>query len=128
MQRDPAELIEQVVRQDGRYPLDAYAFLEAALAHAAHKIHGDRGAPGERHVSGQQLCESVRELAIRHWGRLARDVLARWDIRQTRDIGEMVFLLVNNGLLTRQESDRIEDFDNVYDFDEAFGRYAISLD
>ena len=60
-------------------------------------------------------------MALIRWGLLARSVLERWNIKRTRDFGEIVFLLVNNGWMQKEPQDRIEDFDNVYDFSEAFG-------
>ncbi|MCG8404074.1 MAG: hypothetical protein MI923_02630 [Phycisphaerales bacterium] len=73
-----------------------------------------------RHVSGGDLCWGLRDLALQHWGLMAPAVLRCWGIRSTMDFGQMVFALVNNGLLQKQPEDRIEDFDNVFDFDTAF--------
>ncbi|HVP13070.1 MAG TPA: Minf_1886 family protein [Phycisphaerae bacterium] len=81
-----------------------------------------------RHVSGGDLCWGMRDLALRKWGSMASTVLHHWGIRSTRDIGRMVFALVDNGLLQKQPQDCIEDFDNVYDFAEAFdGSYKLNL-
>ncbi len=81
-----------------------------------------------RHVDGEDLCWGLHGLAIERWGMLAPVVLRFWGIRSTRDFGEMVFALVENGLLQKQPDDRIEDFDGVYDFAEAFdGRYEIKI-
>ncbi|QDV92200.1 hypothetical protein RAS2_33140 [Phycisphaerae bacterium RAS2] len=74
------------------------------------------------HVSGADLCRGLRDLAIERWGMMAGTVLRHWGIRSTRDFGEMVFALVENGLLQKQPDDVIEDFDNVYDFRTAFDR------
>jgi hypothetical protein len=41
-------------------------------------------------------------------------------VRETLDWGRIVFLLVDAGLLNRQEEDKIEDFKDGFDFDEAF--------
>jgi uncharacterized repeat protein (TIGR04138 family) len=43
-----------------------------------------------------------------------------WGIRCTRDIGEIVFLLIEEGAFSQSPEDSIEDFENVYDFAEAF--------
>jgi uncharacterized repeat protein (TIGR04138 family) len=121
------EALELAIRADGRYPPAAYEFLHEALMLAAVCVHGDRVGTEPRHVTGQQLATAAAQLALRNWGRLARTVLARWNIHTTRDFGEMVYLLIRLGVLGRQESDRIEDFDDVFDFDTVFGSYEISL-
>lgn len=128
MDTNTAERFEQVIREDGRYPPEAYEFLYRALEHTTRAVHGDPSSDEPRHVSGRQLCEGARVLAVEQWGALAPLVLRRWNIRGTRDFGEMVFLLVENGFMGRQDTDRIEDFDDVYDFHEAFGRYEIDLE
>jgi uncharacterized repeat protein (TIGR04138 family) len=74
------------------------------------------------HVTGQELCEGLRELALHRWGLLATVVLDRWNIRRTLDFGELVFAMVDNGLLQTTPDDSIEDFREVYDFSRAFER------
>ena len=128
MEIDPADDFEKAIREDGRYPPAAYEFLHRGLERAARMVY-DEPSPGvPQHVSGQQLCEALRGLALESWGSLAQAVLASWNIRATRDFGEMVFLFIRLGLMGKQDSDRIEDFDNVYSFDKAFGAYEIPLD
>jgi uncharacterized repeat protein (TIGR04138 family) len=73
-----------------------------------------------RHVTGEQLCWGLRDLAARKWGLMATTVLRHWGIRRTRDFGEMVFALVKAGRLQKQPHDRIADFEDVYDFRQAF--------
>jgi len=122
MKDRPAQSMEELVLADGRYPLDAYAFLYEGLAKAAQDVHGPDVPPGaQRHVTGRQLCEALRELAIQRWGQLARAVLTKWNIHGTMDFGNMVFLLVEAGFMRATEQDSIEDFRDVYDFDDAFG-------
>ena len=122
MIQKPEKSVEDIFQEDGRYPLGAVQFVREGLNHAITKFHPECGE-GERprHVSGPQLCEGLRELAQRRWGMLARDVLRRWNITRTRDFGEIVFLLVNNKWMQKEPGDNIEDFDDVYDFGEAFG-------
>ena len=43
-----------------------------------------------------------------------------WGVKRTIDWGEIVFVLVNAGMLNRQETDSVEDFRDGFDFDEAF--------
>ncbi len=81
-----------------------------------------------RHVSGEDLCWGLRDLAEKQWGLMASTVLRRWGIRCTKDFGRMIFALVENGLLQKQPDDHVDDFDDVYDFEQVFeGSYEISL-
>ncbi len=73
-----------------------------------------------RHITGQQLCLGLRDFALRQYGLLARTVLTRWGIHRTEDFGTIVYALIDAGQLRRSREDAIEDFANVYDFDEAF--------
>ena len=57
--------------------------------------------------------------ALEQYGLLSRAVLEHWGIRSTGDIGAIVFILIDVGLLKAQESDRVEDFAEVFAFAEA---------
>ena len=113
------DVLAQLVRDDPRYPAEAYGFLRQGLD-AAVKLYSkpDHG-PG-RHVTGQELLEALRQCALREFGPMAATVLRSWGIRRTDDFGEMVFNLVNRGLLGKTDQDRKEDFAGGYDFTEAF--------
>ncbi|NQU76169.1 MAG: hypothetical protein HQ546_07650 [Planctomycetes bacterium] len=115
-----ADTMTKVILADGRYSLDAFEFLHEALESAVQKFHSEETETGKRHVSGHQLCESLRELAIERWGPLARTVLKRWRINATIDFGKMVYMLVENSFMTKTEEDSVEDFRDAYDFDQAF--------
>lgn len=113
------DLLTQIVRDDPRYPAEAYAFLRAGLDYAV-KLHSkpDHG-PG-RHVSGHELLEGLRQCALKEFGPMTFTVLKTWGIHRTDDFGEMVFNLVNRGLLGKTPEDKKEDFAAGYDFHEAF--------
>ena len=91
---------------------------------SAWELRRRRAASGdtevERHITGQQLCEAIRQYAVEQYGGLAKNVLAHWGVRSTGDFGEIVFNLISIGQMRKTESDRREDFDNVFDFDEGF--------
>lgn len=95
--------------------------LPPRIARIAGKLGGE-SALESRHVGGASLCRALRDMAIEKWGYLASTVLRRWGIRSTRDFGEMVFALVQADLLQKRAEDRIEDFDDVFDFETAFDR------
>lgn len=115
--------LDEVVESVGVYPLEAYEFVYRGLSHTVNQVHGQRGPNEERtdlHVGGAQLCRGLRDLALSEWGLLARTVLRRWNITSTLDFGNIVFALVDNGLMQKTEDDTVEDFRNVYDFASAF--------
>ena len=108
------EAFARIGQQDGRYPERGYLFVLAALEYAQGKL------PARRHLAGAELAWACRDFALEQFGLLALTVLDHWGITSTEDLGRIVFMLIDVGLLARQESDRIEDFDAVYDFAEVF--------
>jgi len=124
----------EVVEDDGRYPLEAYRFLQEGLEYAVRRSHGAEAlegpaveTPGDdpRHVDGGQLSLSLRDLALERWGRLAKVVLNGWGIHTTRDFGEMVFVLVANEFLHKTDHDRLEDFEHVFSFSDFESLYEL---
>jgi len=73
--------------------------------------------PGERHLTGQQLCEAIRCLSLEQFGYMAKLVFNQWGVTKTGDFGHIVFNLIEIGQMRKTESDRREDFDDVFDFD-----------
>jgi len=49
-------------------------------------------------------------------------VFEEWGIHKCHDFGEIVFNMVENGLLAKTDKDSRADFDGGYDFYEAFRR------
>jgi uncharacterized repeat protein (TIGR04138 family) len=115
-----SDALRKLALEDGRYAPEAFEFLFEALESAV-RLAGREDAEGaERHVTGQELLAGMREHASRIFGPLAAQVWRRWGVRETLDWGRIVFLLVERGLLNRQETDTIDDFKDGFDFDEAF--------
>ncbi|HZL34170.1 MAG TPA: Minf_1886 family protein [Tepidisphaeraceae bacterium] len=104
------------------YPREAYEFIDEGLQFTVEKVHGRQPARQResRHVSGRQLCDGLRELALAKWGRLARTVLRRWNITSTLDFGQIVFAMIQASQMKRCAQDSIDDFKNVYEFKAAF--------
>lgn len=118
--------MKRVMQKAGPYPVEAYQFIREGLAHTAKTVHGDKPGDGEgledsRHISGQQLCLGLRDYAIKRYGLLARTVLNKWHIEGTSDFGKIVYALVEAEEMRKSEGDSIDDFNHVFDFDEAFG-------
>jgi uncharacterized repeat protein (TIGR04138 family) len=132
--------LPRIIARDPRFSIDAYAFVLEALDRArvlklnALRSRADRAganrsgrsgrsrAPvpkGAGHVSGQELCESARSLALGQYGLLATTVLGHWGIRSTSDIGDIVYNMIATGDLEKTPNDSRSDFDNVFDFNTA---------
>jgi uncharacterized repeat protein (TIGR04138 family) len=112
--------LRKVWKKDSRYRLEAYNFLFEALDKTVQATARDAESGTPRHISGQELLEGMRVHASRTFGPLAAQVWRAWGVKTTFDWGHIVFNLVQNELLRRQETDSIDDFKDVYDFDEAF--------
>src|SRR5262245_6150849 len=124
--------IQQIVEEVDCYPIEGFAFVQEGLSFTVdQQFRGgqfkDVDPQAPHHISGQQLCEGLRDFALLRWGLMARTVLRRWGITSTMDFGRIVFAMVDNGLMSKTEQDSIEDFRDVYDFAAAFdtARYRI---
>jgi uncharacterized repeat protein (TIGR04138 family) len=141
--------IVRLLRKDPRYSIEAYQFVREALSYAQDVLNmGSRSdqlgdelgeelgeeldeeseleeefdptTEVERHLTGQQLCEAIRQYALDQYGYMSKVVLNRWGVRETGDFGNIVYNLIDVKLMKKSEDDRREDFNDVYDFDEAF--------
>ncbi len=121
-----------IVRQS-RYPLGAFLFVQRGLtftveqrdaaqraaAEASDETSGEPAAVGG-HITGRDLCHGLRAFAVQEYGLLARTVLKSWRLHDCLDFGHIVFTLVDAGLLHKTEQDTLDDFRDVYRFDDAF--------
>ena len=112
------EAFEKIGAKDSRYQRDAYLFVKEALDHTQKRIQDEKGKP--RHVSGQELLEGIKELALKQFGPMVMTVFEEWGIHSCQDFGEIVFNMVESGLLQKTEKDSRADFESGYDFREAF--------
>ena len=115
--------IDQIAAADGRYDVRAVRFVFDGLGRTVEQFGcQSRSDLENRHVSGKQLAVGLGELAVQRWGRLARVVLDKWGVKTTRDFGEIVYLMISHGWMSARETDRIEDFNEVFDFEATFER------
>lgn len=115
-------VVEMIRKEDARYDRQAYHFVREGLDHTVSehkKKHGDRPRKS-RHVSGPELLQGLRAHALDQYGPLAKTVLNAWGIQRCSDFGEIVFNLIEYGVFSKTDSDKREDFADIYDFDEAF--------
>lgn len=109
-------VMDRIRMREPRYDEQAYLFVLAALEFCQNRLEV------RRHISAVELANGCRELALERFGLMSRLVLERWGITATSDIGEIVFALVELGLLVKQPADTREEFASVFDFHEAFER------
>ena len=112
--------IEELADADGRYNKAAYLFIYDALQYTVEKLGKESLPKQQRHVSGQDLVQALSEYGMDQFGPLTASVFEHWGVRETRDFGEIVFNLVGANLMSKTEDDCIEDFTNVYNFDDEF--------
>ncbi len=127
--------LAEVVHRDPRYAYEAYEFVFEALHHAQ-KVLGrlpreeSSGEAGPQyHVSGPELLEGIRDLALREFGLMARTVFHMWGINSTADFGEIVFNLIDAELMSRTNQDQRSDFHDIFNLDQALVQtFRIQLD
>jgi uncharacterized repeat protein (TIGR04138 family) len=124
--------IVEIVRRDRRYAYEAYEFVFEALSHTQRMVGrvplGGEAPTEEHHVSGKEILEGAVDLAREEYGFLARTVFQQWGIRRTDDVGEIVFNLIESGLLSKTDTDSRADFHDVFDLDRALSEgFTISL-
>jgi uncharacterized repeat protein (TIGR04138 family) len=108
---------EAVANARGRFATEAYAFVCEALEFVQRRL-AEKGRP--RHVSPQELLEGVRDFGRKRFGYLGRTVFEMWGLKVSADFGDVVFDLVDAGVLAKQDEDRKEDFLGGFDFAAAF--------
>lgn len=106
--------IEEIAEKDSRYKIEAYSFVMAALNYTVAKLDKPR------HVTAKELLEGIRVYSLDQFGPMAKTVFEHWGVKNTLDFGNIVFNMVNNKLLGKTEEDKLEDFKDVYSFDEVF--------
>ena len=115
------EALELIHGKDPRFHPDGYRFVREALDHTQ-KASGKENRDQVRHVTGQELLGGIRDFALAQFGPMAMTVLDEWGIHTCEDFGDIVFNMVEIGLLAKTEKDSRADFARAYDFYEAFRR------
>jgi len=114
------DAVEEILLLDSRYSRDAYFFLREALDFTVKELNRQKRERSGQHVSGPELLDGVRQYAIDQFGPMVPTVFDEWGIHRCGDFGNMVFHLIDLGVFGRSETDRREDFEDQFDFEEAF--------
>lgn len=119
-----------------KYHPDAYRFVDQALKFTQRQLGRNIDASEREqeadeesaHISGPELLDGVRQLAVQEFGLMAIPVLRFWGIRTTDDFGRIVFDFIDRGAMRKTDRDQLTDFYDVYSFEEVFDRdYSIDL-
>ena len=113
------EALDQIVATDTRFQRDAYVFMREALDFTQ-KLIGKENQGKVRHVTGKELLDGLRQYALAQFGPMTITVFEEWGVHQCKDFGDIVFNMVEIGLLAKTEKDTRDDFQNGYDFTDAF--------
>jgi uncharacterized repeat protein (TIGR04138 family) len=111
--------LDKILAKDPRFSREAYVFVREALDFTQ-KIIGRENQGNVRHVNGQELLDGIRQLALQQFGPMAVTVFEEWGITKCPDFGDIVFNMVEGSVLSKTEKDTRHDFQNGYDFNDAF--------
>jgi uncharacterized repeat protein (TIGR04138 family) len=117
-----ADVVALICKEDPRFQRRAYEFVRLGLDHTVKELRKRDAARAEksRHVSGRELVEGLRTFALEQFGPMTKTVLNAWGVVRCRDFGDIVFNLIEYKVFSKTDNDRQEDFDSIYDFDDAF--------
>ena len=107
--------VVSILKRDKRFDPHAYFFLKDALDFTLKRIAESNGGKA-RHVSGPELLVGCRDYALEQFGPMASTLMNEWSIRKCQDLGDMVFHLIEEQVFGKQDSDKKEDFSEVFDF------------
>ncbi len=102
----------EILRKDNRFDPRAYDFMLQVIGEASESAKG--------HVTGHELLDWFRDLALDAYGPLAYTVLTDWGVHTCEDVGDIVFNLYNAKRIGKTESDSPADFIGGFDFREEF--------
>ena len=108
---DIEQVIGRLLVKDARYTPEAYCFVSEAVNYTVAKLDA------HRHVSARELLEGAKSFAAGKYGVVSGLVLESWGLRSAKDLGQVVYLLIDEGVLSASEDDRIEDFNIEFSFE-----------
>jgi uncharacterized repeat protein (TIGR04138 family) len=108
--------VVSILKRDRRFDPHAYFFLKDALDFTLKRIAESNNGQA-RHVTGPELLAGFRDCALEQFGPMASTLMKEWSVRKCQDVGDMVFHLIEEQVFGKQDSDKKEDFSEVFDFE-----------
>lgn len=115
------ETVHQLALENPKFDGNVYFFMREALDFTIKMLEKPMDGVA-RHVTGGELLDGIRKYALQEFGPITKTVLNRWGIYCCEDFGEIVFIMVEKGVLGKTDEDRKEDFSGGYDFETAFAK------
>ncbi len=109
-----------ILKKDQRYHPDAFVFLREVFNSKTKEHRKNQKTRAMTHLSARQCVEKFRDRALKEFGPMTIHVLHYWGIRSSSDIGAMIFLFIDVGILGKTEGDTLDSFSHLLDFKEAF--------
>ncbi len=110
--------VVSILKRDKRFDPHAYFFLKDALDFTLKRI-ADSNNGQARHVTGPELLAGFRDCALEQFGPMASTLMSEWSVRKCQDVGDMVFHLIEEQVFGKQDTDKKEDFSEVFDFESS---------
>ena len=101
-----------ILAKDSRFDSRAYDFVLRVIAEASDDAKG--------HVTGMELLDYFRDLALDAYGPLAYTVLSDWGVHSCEDVGAIVFNLYDTKRIAKTDSVSPADFIGGFDFKTEF--------
>src|SRR5207245_9338315 len=89
--------LAEMVQRDPRYAYEAYQFVFEALQHTQKMLgrmprEAERGEEkAQHHVSGPELLDGIRDLALKEFAVMARTLFRLWAIHSTGHFRQIDF-------------------------------------
>jgi uncharacterized repeat protein (TIGR04138 family) len=113
------QVVAEIVLEDARFDIQAYRFVREGLDFTL-KLHKRNSGTTPRHVTGPELLDGIRQFTLKEFGPMGMMVLNEWGITECEHFGQIVFKLVQKGVLGKSDNDKPEDFSSTFTFEEAF--------
>lgn len=103
---DLIDSLHQVSQKHNKYPVQAYLLIYETLDWLHQKGNVS-------HLTGADLSQAMFSYSLAVYGLLSKMVWRELNILRSEDIGNMVYHLLDEKLMNKQETDNQSDFDNV---------------
>ncbi|MBR9760282.1 hypothetical protein GYB43_08200 [bacterium] len=118
--------VATILEHESRFEPGAYFLVRDILDFTVERL-AKKNKGEKRHVTGPELLIGFRDFVLKEYGPMGATLLEDWGITSCRNIGEIVFLFIEHGVFGKQDSDTIDDFSEIFDFEEAFTAPFLSI-